>query len=143
TYNHPGESGVKLLSARLEDLHCRLETLRLEYAGEIRIKPGLRKYACDLTLDPNTANTRLTLSEGNRKYVPGKPYLAVCLGHTKCYGLRFCGLPTFFTNVLDTMMEKCLGGTGTLMKNRIPKECNIIGDQAIKRKGREASEMVV
>uniref|UniRef100_A0A4W4E3V5 B30.2/SPRY domain-containing protein n=1 Tax=Electrophorus electricus TaxID=8005 RepID=A0A4W4E3V5_ELEEL len=67
TYNHPGESGVKLLSARLEDLHCRLETLRLEYAGEIRIKPGLRKYACDLTLDPNTANTRLTLSEGNRK----------------------------------------------------------------------------
>ncbi|KAK1798574.1 hypothetical protein P4O66_006868, partial [Electrophorus voltai] len=42
----------------------------------------------------------------------------------------------FFTNVnlLDTMMEKGLGGTGTLMKNRIPKECNIIGDQAIKKK---------
>uniref|UniRef100_A0A3B1JSH7 NACHT domain-containing protein n=1 Tax=Astyanax mexicanus TaxID=7994 RepID=A0A3B1JSH7_ASTMX len=29
TYNHPGESGVKLLSARLEDPHCRLELLRL------------------------------------------------------------------------------------------------------------------
>uniref|UniRef100_A0AAY5EYV7 Uncharacterized protein n=1 Tax=Electrophorus electricus TaxID=8005 RepID=A0AAY5EYV7_ELEEL len=28
TYNHPGESGVKLLSARLEDPHCRLDTLR-------------------------------------------------------------------------------------------------------------------
>ncbi|XP_035379326.1 stonustoxin subunit beta-like, partial [Electrophorus electricus] len=40
---------------------------RLEYAGEIRIKPGLRKYACDVTLDPNTAHTRLSLSEGNRK----------------------------------------------------------------------------
>ncbi|XP_049335465.1 protein NLRC3-like [Astyanax mexicanus] len=27
TYNHPGESGEKLLSARLEDPHCTLETL--------------------------------------------------------------------------------------------------------------------
>uniref|UniRef100_A0AAY5F0C4 NACHT, LRR and PYD domains-containing protein 12-like n=1 Tax=Electrophorus electricus TaxID=8005 RepID=A0AAY5F0C4_ELEEL len=67
TYNHPGESGVNLLSARLEDPHCRLDTLKLEYGGEIRIKPGLRKYACDVTLDPNTAHTRLSLSEGNRK----------------------------------------------------------------------------
>ncbi|KAK1806246.1 hypothetical protein P4O66_000128 [Electrophorus voltai] len=67
TYNHPGESGVKLLSARLEDPHCRLDTLRLEHAGKLRLKPGLRKYVCDLTLDPNTAHTRLFLSEGNRK----------------------------------------------------------------------------
>ncbi|XP_036420111.1 NACHT, LRR and PYD domains-containing protein 12-like [Colossoma macropomum] len=28
TYNHPGDTGVKLLSARLEDPHYRLETLR-------------------------------------------------------------------------------------------------------------------
>uniref|UniRef100_A0A3B1K0U4 NACHT domain-containing protein n=1 Tax=Astyanax mexicanus TaxID=7994 RepID=A0A3B1K0U4_ASTMX len=27
TYNHPGESGVKLLSARLDDPHCKLEKL--------------------------------------------------------------------------------------------------------------------
>ncbi|XP_076849199.1 NLR family CARD domain-containing protein 3-like [Brachyhypopomus gauderio] len=67
TYNHPGDSGVKLLSARLEDPHCRLDILRLDHAGKIRLKPGLRKYACELTLDPNTAHTHLSLSEGNRK----------------------------------------------------------------------------
>ncbi|XP_066518258.1 stonustoxin subunit beta-like [Hoplias malabaricus] len=39
----------------------------LEHGGEIRIKPGPRKYTCELTLDPNTVNTRLSLSEGNRK----------------------------------------------------------------------------
>ncbi|XP_072517514.1 NACHT, LRR and PYD domains-containing protein 3-like [Salminus brasiliensis] len=69
TYNHPGRSGVKHLSARLEDPCCKLETLRVEHGGDMRIKPGLKKYACDLTLDPNTANTRLCLSEGNRKVV--------------------------------------------------------------------------
>ncbi|XP_066512296.1 uncharacterized protein [Hoplias malabaricus] len=67
SYNHPGDTGVKLLSVKLEDPHCRLDTLRLEHGGEIRIKPGPRKYACELTLDPNTVNTELSLSEGNRK----------------------------------------------------------------------------
>ncbi|XP_066517810.1 NACHT, LRR and PYD domains-containing protein 3-like [Hoplias malabaricus] len=67
SYNHPGDTGVKLLSVKLEDPHCRLDTLGLEHGGEIRIKPGPRKYACELTLDPNTVNTLLSLSEGNRK----------------------------------------------------------------------------
>ncbi|XP_064872867.1 stonustoxin subunit beta-like [Oncorhynchus nerka] len=31
------------------------------------MKPGLRKYVCDLTLDLNTVNRRLSLSEENRK----------------------------------------------------------------------------
>ncbi|KAL2086144.1 hypothetical protein ACEWY4_017203 [Coilia grayii] len=31
SYNHPGESGLKLLSARLEDPHCQLETLKYVY----------------------------------------------------------------------------------------------------------------
>uniref|UniRef100_W5KPQ4 B30.2/SPRY domain-containing protein n=1 Tax=Astyanax mexicanus TaxID=7994 RepID=W5KPQ4_ASTMX len=66
TYNHPGESGVKLLSAKLEDPHCKLETLRVDHGGKIRIKPGLKKYGCDFTLDPNTVNPRLSLSEENK-----------------------------------------------------------------------------
>ncbi|KAL6473400.1 hypothetical protein MHYP_G00169610, partial [Metynnis hypsauchen] len=69
TYNHPGDSGVKLLSDRLEDPRCTLQKLQVEHGGKIRMKPGLRKYACDLTLDPNTAHTRLSLSEENKKGV--------------------------------------------------------------------------
>ncbi|XP_064820172.1 NLR family CARD domain-containing protein 3-like isoform X2 [Oncorhynchus masou masou] len=67
SYNHPGDSGVRLLSAGLEDPHCRLEKLNVEHGGENRMKPGLRKYVCDLTLDPNTVNRHLSLSEENRK----------------------------------------------------------------------------
>uniref|UniRef100_A0A674DLE6 B30.2/SPRY domain-containing protein n=1 Tax=Salmo trutta TaxID=8032 RepID=A0A674DLE6_SALTR len=67
SYNHPGDSGVRLLSAGLEDPHCRLEKLNVEHGGENRMKPGPRKYVCDLTLDLNTANRRLSLSEENRK----------------------------------------------------------------------------
>ncbi|KAM6945869.1 protein NLRC3-like isoform 2-T2 [Aplochiton taeniatus] len=67
SYNHPGDSGVKLLSALLDDSHCRLETLKVDHGGELRIKPDLTKYACDLTLDPNTAHRDLSLSEENRK----------------------------------------------------------------------------
>ncbi|XP_055766288.1 NLR family CARD domain-containing protein 3-like [Salvelinus fontinalis] len=66
SYNHPGDSGVRLLSAGLEDPHCRLEKLNVEHGGENTMKPGLRKYVCDLTLDPNTVNRRLSLSEENR-----------------------------------------------------------------------------
>ncbi|XP_045567109.1 NACHT, LRR and PYD domains-containing protein 12-like, partial [Salmo salar] len=67
SYNHPGDSGVRLLSAGLEDPHCRLEKLNVEHGGANTMEPGLRKYVCDLTLDLNTVNRLLSLSEENRK----------------------------------------------------------------------------
>ncbi|XP_031152992.1 NACHT, LRR and PYD domains-containing protein 12-like [Sander lucioperca] len=67
SYNHPGDSGVKMLSARLEDPHWRLDTLKLEHGGKQRMKPSLRKWACELTLDINTVSTDLKLSDNNRK----------------------------------------------------------------------------
>ncbi|XP_073728254.1 NLR family CARD domain-containing protein 3 isoform X2 [Misgurnus anguillicaudatus] len=61
------DSGVKLISDALKSDNCKLEILSLEHGGPCRIKPRLRKYACDLTLDPNTAYAHLTLSEDNRR----------------------------------------------------------------------------
>ncbi|XP_045074116.1 NACHT, LRR and PYD domains-containing protein 3-like, partial [Coregonus clupeaformis] len=67
SYNHPGDSAGGLLSAALVDPTDKLMKLNVDHGGEFRVKPGLRKYACHLTLDPNTANPNLILSERNRK----------------------------------------------------------------------------
>ncbi|XP_061573712.1 NLR family CARD domain-containing protein 3-like [Cololabis saira] len=67
SYNHPGESAVKLLSARLEDPRWRLNTLRVEPAGQRWLTPGLRKYSCQLTIDTNTVYNKIQLSDNNRK----------------------------------------------------------------------------
>ncbi|CAL8279787.1 unnamed protein product [Merluccius merluccius] len=68
SYNHPaGDSGVTLLSAGLEDPGWRLDTLSVEHGGVGRLRPALKKYACGLTLDPNTAHRGLSLSEDHRK----------------------------------------------------------------------------
>uniref|UniRef100_A0A6Q2YWC0 B30.2/SPRY domain-containing protein n=1 Tax=Esox lucius TaxID=8010 RepID=A0A6Q2YWC0_ESOLU len=67
SYNHPGDLGFRLFSAGLEDPHWRLEKLNMDHGGEWMLKSGLKKYVCDLTLDPNTVNRNLSLSEENRK----------------------------------------------------------------------------
>uniref|UniRef100_A0A3B3RF76 SPRY-associated domain-containing protein n=1 Tax=Paramormyrops kingsleyae TaxID=1676925 RepID=A0A3B3RF76_9TELE len=46
SYNHPGDSGVKLLSAVLEDPSCKLEKLNVGHSGECRTRPGLQKCKC-------------------------------------------------------------------------------------------------
>ncbi|XP_062393580.1 NACHT, LRR and PYD domains-containing protein 3-like [Sardina pilchardus] len=65
--NSPGESGLKLLSARLDDPACKLEILKTDHASVSVARSRLLKYACELTLDPNTAGRNLSLSEDNRK----------------------------------------------------------------------------
>ncbi|XP_028978426.2 NLR family CARD domain-containing protein 3-like [Esox lucius] len=68
SFNHPGDSGVNLLSAGLEDPDCRLEKLNVDHNDEIWENTQLmKKYYCDLTLDPNTAYRYFSLSEGNRR----------------------------------------------------------------------------
>ncbi|CAM4574098.1 unnamed protein product [Leuciscus chuanchicus] len=67
SYNHPGDSGVKLLTDKLEDPNYRLDKLNVDHGGEIRITAGPRKYSHPLTLDLNTVSTHLRLSEENRE----------------------------------------------------------------------------
>ncbi|KAL1248148.1 hypothetical protein QQF64_023524, partial [Cirrhinus molitorella] len=63
SYNHPGDSGVRLLSEKLKNL----DNLNVDHGGEYRITAGLHKYSHQFTLDPNTVNEYLHLSENNRE----------------------------------------------------------------------------
>ncbi|XP_029986467.1 NACHT, LRR and PYD domains-containing protein 12-like isoform X2 [Sphaeramia orbicularis] len=66
SYNHPGESGVKGLCDQLENPPFRLDTLWLDHDGPQRLKPGLKKYFCNLTLETSSAHRNLVLSDTNR-----------------------------------------------------------------------------
>ncbi|XP_072224712.1 neoverrucotoxin subunit alpha-like [Leuresthes tenuis] len=58
------------LSVQLHQRRCCSDPpppFRVEPAGERWLTPGLRKYSCQLTIDTNTVNTELKLSDNNRK----------------------------------------------------------------------------
>ncbi|KAL4009208.1 hypothetical protein ACER0C_003060 [Sarotherodon galilaeus] len=67
--NHPGDSGMKLLLAGVKDPCWRLDTLSFTVwvnCASKRQKEAL-KDSCQLTIDTNTVNTNLQLSDNNRK----------------------------------------------------------------------------
>ncbi|XP_058480536.1 NACHT, LRR and PYD domains-containing protein 12-like [Solea solea] len=67
SFNHPGNSGKKQLAALQKDPQYKLQTLNLNDCGEQRLRPGIKKYVCNLSLDQNTAHKILKLSDNCTK----------------------------------------------------------------------------
>ncbi|XP_061588961.1 tripartite motif-containing protein 16-like [Cololabis saira] len=65
---------------------------------EPKSRAGFLKYSCEITLDPNTVNTRLLLSEENRK--------VTILNQHQSYSSH----PDRFTNVLQVLSRESLTG---------------------------------
>ncbi|XP_051740037.1 NACHT, LRR and PYD domains-containing protein 3-like isoform X2 [Ctenopharyngodon idella] len=61
SYNHPGDSFID----KFNHQNCTLDKLNVDHGGEFRITAGLHKYSHRITLDLNTVNKHLRLSERN------------------------------------------------------------------------------
>ncbi|XP_076146087.1 NLR family member X1-like isoform X3 [Alosa pseudoharengus] len=71
SYNYPGSGGIQMLS------NSKLK-INVDSCSEVRLKKGIKKYAGELTLDPNTAHKYLYVSKDMKmaKYVEEEqPYL--------------------------------------------------------------------
>ncbi|KAF7689280.1 NACHT, LRR and PYD domains-containing protein 12-like [Silurus meridionalis] len=66
-YNHLGPAERKQLSKIRKFPVYTLQTFSMNHNEELRTNPGLKKYAFKLTLDPNTANTHLSLTGDNTR----------------------------------------------------------------------------
>ncbi|XP_055016972.1 erythroid membrane-associated protein-like [Boleophthalmus pectinirostris] len=69
SYNHPGPSAELLTALRNRR---PLLSVRLDPAGECWMVPGLRKYSCEFSLDPNTIHRKLKLSEDKQRVTSEK-----------------------------------------------------------------------
>ncbi|XP_029685126.1 NACHT, LRR and PYD domains-containing protein 3-like [Takifugu rubripes] len=78
SFNHPGDDGTKQLSAVLEDPELSLEVLRLDHCGKERLKSGLKKYHCELSVDTNTVHRSIQVSNNwiMRRVAEDQPYPA-------------------------------------------------------------------
>ncbi|XP_029015536.3 NLR family CARD domain-containing protein 3-like [Betta splendens] len=67
SFNHLTDRGVELLMEIQKDSSCSLEILNTENNEDCWFDLKLlRKYACDLTLDSNSAGVNVILSKGNK-----------------------------------------------------------------------------
>uniref|UniRef100_A0A087YSC6 B30.2/SPRY domain-containing protein n=1 Tax=Poecilia formosa TaxID=48698 RepID=A0A087YSC6_POEFO len=74
-YRHPEKSDKRLDSLGVNEPGWWLDKILLvEPAGVQFLTPGLRKYSCQLTIDTNTVNRNLKLSEDNRKVTHVKKF---------------------------------------------------------------------
>ncbi|XP_029685426.1 stonustoxin subunit alpha-like [Takifugu rubripes] len=67
---------TKQLSAVLEDPELSLEVLRLDHCGKERLKSGLKKYHCELSVDTNTVHRSIQVSNNKvmRTVAEDQPY---------------------------------------------------------------------
>uniref|UniRef100_A0A672HCV9 B30.2/SPRY domain-containing protein n=2 Tax=Salarias fasciatus TaxID=181472 RepID=A0A672HCV9_SALFA len=121
SYNNPEESGIIQLQEIKNDPEFKL---RYDHGSIERIKPGLKKYACDVTLDPNTVSKNLLLSEGNRRVswaveqqTTAERRSEVCLSQQRlkerCYLevdlLESCSIVLAYGSVIEKRGERELG----------------------------------
>ncbi|XP_069566140.1 NLR family CARD domain-containing protein 3-like [Brachyistius frenatus] len=67
SFNHLTDQGVKLLTEIQKDSRCSLQYLNVDHNEECWVNLKLlRQYACDLTLDPNTAGRTVLLTKNNK-----------------------------------------------------------------------------
>ncbi|XP_067088097.1 LOW QUALITY PROTEIN: tripartite motif-containing protein 16-like [Osmerus mordax] len=88
----------ELIQREWSNISTTVSTVDVFLPPEPRTRADLLRYSCQLTLDPNTAHTRLSLSEENRK--------VTCLQHQQPYPDH----PERFTRYLQVLCSEALSG---------------------------------
>ncbi|XP_041961471.1 NACHT, LRR and PYD domains-containing protein 3-like isoform X2 [Alosa sapidissima] len=88
SYNYPGSGGIQLLS------NSKLK-INVDSCSEVRLKKGIKKYAGELTLDPNTAHKYLYVSKDMKmaKYVEEEQPYPDHSNRFDCYRQVLCTEP--------------------------------------------------